>query len=145
MKFSIRSLLVLTTLAFVVLIATVWFKHTFIGSSGSGVSARSANRALWRSLRTPTSATDVTYTVDPYGCEAEFAISERDFLEWCERNNWRTEAIVEPTVYFNPVHRHHVGDNGRVIGQGYHFYPPDGEGTFDANGLRANFWVSTFP
>ena len=125
--------------------AMVRLAYTYFGTSASGVSVTSANQKLWPSLRLPESASDVTYAVDSYGCEAEFAISESEFVKWCAGNSWEIEEISTATVYFNPTILRLDEDTARVIEKGYNYFPPDGEGKFDATGLRANFWVSTFP
>ena len=146
-RFSIRSLLVVTMLISCATVAAVWLISSYFGSSASasGVSVESANRKLWPSLRLPDSASDVTYAVDSYGCEAEFAITESEFVKWCASNDWEIEEIAAPTNYFQPIILRLDQKTARVIDKGYNYYPPDGEGKFDASSLRANFWVSTFP
>ena len=84
-------------------VAAVWLLSTYFGASASGVTAEAANRKLWSSLKLPDSASDVTYAVDSGGCEAEFAISESDFVNWCASNNWEIEKIAAPTIYFEPI------------------------------------------
>ena len=145
MKFRLRSLFSVVAIAAFVIVAALWLKHVFVGSSGANVSAKSANRYIWASLRLPASATDVTYTTDSYGCEAGFAISETEFTQWCKTNGWRMAPITSPNVYFGANRSRSIAGKGRVVGSGFHFYPPDGEGTFDADQSRAEFWVSTFP
>ena len=144
-RFSIRSLLVVITLISCATVAAVWLLSTYFGASASGVTAEAANRKLWSSLKLPDSASDVTYAVDSGGCEAEFAISESDFVNWCASNNWEIEKIAAPTIYFEPIILGLDEKTARIIETGYSYHPPDGEGKFDASSLRANFWVSTFP
>ena len=38
--------------------------------------------------------TDVTYYADFRGCEAEFAISESEFLNWCSVRGWSPKKIA---------------------------------------------------
>ena len=145
MKFRLRSLFVAIAVASVVIVAAMWLKHALVGSTASNVSAKSANRYIWPSLRLPVSATDVTFAVAPYFCEAEFAISEVEFCKWCTNNGWRMTSITSPHVYYGVIPNRPNADKARVVGHGFHFYSPDGDGTFDADRSRAEFHVSTFP
>ena len=145
MKFKLRSLFVTVAIVAFAIASALWLKHAFVGKTGSNVSAKSANRYIWASLRLPASATDVTFATDSYGCKAEFAISETEFTRWCKSNGWQITPITSPNVYFGANPSRPVAAKARVVGRGFHFYPADGQGTFDAGQSRAEFWVSTFP
>lgn len=106
------------------------------------MSASIANRKIWEGYRLPDSASDVTYHVDFGGCEAEFAIAETDFLEWCELRGWQPVRVDRATPYFQPVL---LPDDERLVEEGYTFSIPDGQGAFDSKRSRAAFWVSSFP
>jgi len=145
MKFKLSSLFAAISVAAILIVAGIWLKHLLIGSSGSHVSAKSANRYIWSSLTLPPSAADVTYRVDSYVCAAEFALTESEFTKWCADMGWRMAPITSPDVYFGENLDRPIAEKGRVVGRGFHFYPPDGDGIFDADQSRAEFWVSTFP
>ena len=97
---------------------------------------------IWSGFKLPHNASDVTYHVDLGGCEAEFAISESDFLEWCNDRGWVPERIARPIAYFQPVL---LSDNDTIVTDGYTFDVPDGKGVSDAGRPRTAFWASTFP
>ena len=145
MKIRLSSLFVAIAFASVVMASSIWIKQAVFGSSGSGVSAASANRHIWASLTLPDMASDVNYHADSYGCEAEFAISEPVFSDWCANRGWRVTPIETPNVYYRLNQNRPIAGKGRIVAGGYHFYPPDGEGTFDVGQSRAEFCVSTFP
>lgn len=62
--------------------------------SGSGVSAEEANRDMHQNFLLPPSAKDVNYLSDIWHSEVEFAISETDFVNWCQSRGWRTISMA---------------------------------------------------
>jgi hypothetical protein len=115
---------------------------SYVGTSSQGVSVARANRMLWPHLRLPDAASDVSYYVDFGAAEAEFTVPQQEFLNWCQAKGWDCRPITSTTPYFEPMAM--TGDP-RPVTKGYCFFPPDGQGVFDANQSRACFWVSTFP
>lgn len=114
----------------------------YYSTTRSGVTAAVANRKVWADYSLPATATDVTYYADFGGCEAEFAITETNFVAWCEDRGWSFSPITEPTPYFRPIL---LPDDNTPVSQGYTFELPDGRGVFDRTRSRAAFWASTFP
>ena len=140
-QFSLSTLLKGFFVAAVLLAGLVAYR-SFFGSHRIGVSAATANRMLWSGYRLPDSATDVTYIVDFGGCEADFAISESQFLAWCKHSGWTASKIKTPVPFFEPILL--VGDS-TLVTDGYTFQIPNGQGVFDAKRRRTAFWASTFP
>ena len=141
MRFSLAKLLaVVSVLA--ALIAVIVAYRSYFQSHRVGVSASVANRMMWPEYELPHTATDVTYYADFRGCEAEFAISESEFLNWCSVRGWSPKKIAGAIPYFQPVL---LADNDTIVTNGFTFDMPNGEGIFDADRLRTAFWVSTFP
>ena len=97
---------------------------------------------IWDGYELPDSASDVTYYADFGGCEAEFAISESEFLAWCHVRGWSPKKIHGSIPYFQPVL---LADDDTIVTNGFTFDIPDGEGVFDADRSRAAFRASTFP
>jgi len=141
MKYSLRTLFLVTTtlcISFVVYVACT--KN--LTKSDSGVTSAAANRSLWIHLRLPHDANDVTFCVDQYGCEAEFAVSEISFLRWCRNKDFKYASIKTPKPYFPSIM---LPSDKHLVGRGYQFSIPDGRGVFDIKRGRAAFWASTFP
>ena len=136
--FSITVCVILTLLAQYALRAY----QRYSGVSDAGVSARDANQFLPSDLKLPDEVSDVAYYVDFGISEAEFAISESQFLIWCKSNGWRVDPIVQPLAFFQSAV---LPDDSRMIHSGFQFFPPDGKGVFDADRDRACFCISTFP
>jgi hypothetical protein len=135
--------LTLLTIALIAPQSSAWIAiRQFLSVSGHGRSAQDANKYQWPALRLPEAASDVSYYIDHAWSEAEFAISENEFLQWCQASGWKTEKITRPGPYFKPQM---MRDDLRPVSRGCVFYPPDGFGVFDAERSRANFRVSTFP
>jgi len=141
LRFSLAKLLILVAFAAIVLAAIVGYRN-YYQSHRTGVTATIANRMMWPGYKLPESATNITYHADFGGCEAEFAISESEFLEWCNSRGWAPNKITGTIQYFKPVL---LPDNDKVVTNGYTFDIPDGEGVFDADRSRTAFWASTFP
>lgn len=114
----------------------------YYATTRSGVTAAVANRKLWAGYTLPATATDVTYYADSYGCEADFAIAETDFVAWCAARGWAVTPISSPTPFFQPVL---LPDDETPVADGFTFQMPNGEGTFDRTRSRAAFRVSTLP
>ena len=114
-----------------------------MGSRGHRVTASSANRRLWRSMRLPLAAEDVTYFTDYATCEATFAIDEASMLAWCSTNGWTLEPLASSSRYFDVTLV--LPPDHSAVTNGFQFSPPHGRGIFDADGSRASFFVSTFP
>lgn len=145
MRFSLRSLLLAFVICAICIVVTLAVRRQYLrhaGVSDKGVSSHTANQMLPAGLRLPDTASDVTYYVDFGAAEAEFAVSEEDFVNWCRTNGWTVEPIQSVSPYFEPMC---LPTDSRPVVRGYHFSPPDGQGTFDADRSRACFWVSTFP
>ena len=115
-----------------------------VGSYVEGASARIANSIIWRTLRISDSARDSTCAVDFWRCEVDFAVTEAVFLEWCADNNWETVPIDAVDWYLKPAREHHVCGRGLLVGSGYYFKFPEGNGIFDAGRGRANFRADRF-
>lgn len=141
MRFKLVTLFKLTTAAALIIGSLVAYRLHF-PIEAEGATAVLANRALWKDLKLPASATDVTFYVDQYGCEAEFAISEHEFLAWWESRDWTLIAITNPVPYFEPVR---LPEDERLVADGYEATIPDGIVVFDRSRSRAAFWASTFP
>jgi hypothetical protein len=144
-RFSIRSLLIIIAICAIGIVLTLAVRRQtlwLVGTTGTTASAHAANQILGDELRLPAAATDVTYYVDFGAAEAEFAVSEEDFLNWCRTKGWAVQSIESVSPYFEPMW---LPSDSRPVVRGYHFSPPDGQGTFDADRSRACFWVSTFP
>lgn len=141
MKFRLRTLLLIFALASISF-AVGKSLISFNGMSGRNTSVQWANAWLWQEARLPEAASDVTFFVDFGACEAEFAISERPFLAWCEAHGWEVESIDEPVAYFDPMW---LAPDTRPVDRGIHFSPPSGRGVYDATRSRAAYWISTFP
>lgn len=122
--------------------AGVVFFRTIGPATARGVSAEAANRRLWQELQLPATASDVTYYTDSGGCEAEFAISEEPFLDWCESRGWDPQPIGSPIPYFEPVL---LPDDRRPVTRGYTITPRDGRGVYDTDRGRAAIVISEFP
>ncbi|WP_442482407.1 hypothetical protein [Aeoliella sp. SH292] len=141
MRYSLRSFIgVIASAALAVAAIAAYYRN--FPSNGANVPASMANRAMWSQFRLPDEATDVTYHADSYGCEAEFAIPETEFLAWCKKNNWPVEPLAAPEPYFQPVA---LADIPRSVDDGYRFELEDGRGIFDRKAGRAAFVVSQFP
>ena len=125
-----------------ILIAAIVAYRSYFQAHRVGVGPNIANRMVWPEFELPNSAADVTYHVDFGGCEAEFAISESDFLNWCRTRGWCPSKISGPKTYFQPVL---LPVNDTIVTNGYSIDFPDGEMVFDAARSRAAFWASTFP
>ena len=141
MRFSLAKLLTGVSIVAILIAAFVAYRSYF-QPRRFGTSSSIANRMIWSGFKLPHNASDVTYHVDFGGCEAEFAISESDFLEWCNDRGWVPERIARPIAYFQPVL---LSDNDTIVTDGYTFDVPDGKGVFDAGRSRTAFWASTFP
>ena len=128
-------------IAAILIVATVTYRSNY-QSHRVGVSASIANRMMWPGYELPADASDVTYHVDPGGCEAEFAISESEFLAWCRARGWSPKKISGSIKYFQPVL---LPNDDTIVTNGYAFDIPDGKGVFDADRSRTAFWASTFP
>ena len=102
MRFRIATLVVLFAVIATILTAIVWHRNYF-QPHRMGVSSSIANRMIWKGYKLPEAATDVTYYADFGGCEAEFAISESEFLKWCKQGGWTPQEILKPIPYFEPV------------------------------------------
>lgn len=141
MRFKLSTLLLLTTAA-AISIAAVRAYCLYYPSQAHHASAAVANRVLWKELSLPASASDATFFVDQYGCEAEFAISERELLEWCESRHWTLSQIQSPVPYFRPII---LPDDGRLVTDGWQFTSRDCTGVYDCLRGRAAYSASTFP
>ena len=141
MKLKLLSLFIAAVIV-CFLIAAFSFYRIFRSSTARGTTATVANRVMWAGFELPASAADVTYYVDFGGCEAEFAISEADFLSWCSDRGWTVTKIDTPVPYFKPIL---LPDDDHLVQHGYTFSLPDGDGVYDASTSRAAFHVSTFP
>ena len=145
MKFSLKFLLMLVAAVAILILIGSFSLRTFQqhgGVSQTGVSHQTANRYLPSELTLPNQASDVTFHVDFGAAESEFAISEEAFLAWCKSRDWSCSPISTPTTYFEPMH---LPADSRPVNRGYTFAPPDGQGVFDSERLRACFRTSTFP
>ncbi|HBO43034.1 MAG TPA: hypothetical protein DD670_03690 [Planctomycetaceae bacterium] len=144
MKSRSKSILLLLGLCAISVVAMsvrrVYLRHA--GVSGYNVTASMANRMIWPELRLPAGASDVSYYVDFGRVEAEFAISGESLVEWCRSNGWTCEPIDSQRPYFEPWV---LPGDSRSVANGYRFFPPDGDGIYDADRSRACFWVSNFP
>ncbi|WP_425397318.1 hypothetical protein [Aeoliella sp.] len=140
MRFGLKTLLWITTGVALVIGSIAAYRVYPYQAVGANVHV--ANRVLWDDLRLPPSASDVTFYVDRYGCEAEFAISESEFLKWCRHRGWHTSEIAAPVPYFQPVC---LPDDNRPVEDGYLFEIPDGRGVYDRSRSRAAYWASIFP
>ena len=123
-------------------IATVVAYRLYFQAHRVGVGPDIANRMIWPEYELPNDASDVTYHVDFGGCEAEFAVSESHFLNWCRARGWSPTRIFGSKTYFQPVL---LPVDDTIVTDGYSIDIPDGEVVFDATRSRAAFWVSTFP
>ena len=141
LHFSIPKLLTGVTIATILAGAFVSYRSYF-QPYRVGVTPAVANRMMWHGYELPKTASDITYRVDFGGCEAEFAISESNFLLWCRARGWSPNPISGSITYFRPVL---LPDNDTPVTKGCSFDIPDGEGVFDANRSRTAFWASTFP
>lgn len=141
MKTSLRSLLLIVTTLSLALGGLSAYRMYF-RVTARGTSSAVANRVMWYGYTLPVSACDVTFYADGGGCEAEFSISEGDFLCWCEERGWNATKIESPVPYFQSIL---LPPDERPVVRGYRFSPPNGEGVFDADRARAAFYVSTFP
>ena len=145
MKFSLKPLLLLVAaVSVLILIGSFAIRsyHRHAGVTHTGVSSQTANQILPASLALPDTASDITVYVDFGAAESEFAISEEAFLAWCKSQDWSCSPISTPTTYFEPMH---LPADSRPVNRGYTFAPPDGQGVFDSERLRACFRTSTFP
>ncbi|MEM8783493.1 MAG: hypothetical protein AAGE65_11640 [Planctomycetota bacterium] len=124
------------------LLAVVVVYQSYYPSRGSNTTSQVANRVLWDRLNIPEAAQDVTFFVDWGGCEAEFALEERLFVELCQSRDWTFTDITEPVPYFKPIW---LEADTRWVVSGYTFNIPDGEGVFDRDRSRVAFFASTFP
>jgi hypothetical protein len=91
----------------------------------------------------PEAASDVYYYTDWAADEAEFSISEDDFLDWCKSKSWEVEPIEEPVEYFYPTWG--PEEDNRFVKRGYYCSAAWGVLIFDADRSRAAIWVSDFP
>ena len=124
LKFSIRSLLALVLfIAVLVWLGTATWRNVF-GVSGTGVNAAIANR--WMHSNIPLTANDVNFRTDLLNGWADFSLTEREFIEWCESNGWVVERIDQPTTIFG--HRAEVG---------CHYRSGNGSGVFNPARQRA--------
>ena len=130
---KLMILLFIASAGFLTAFCIVVYQQAKFQMTGSGASAIEANQHLWPGLKLPHSASDVTFVVDFGGCEAEFAISEADFLNLCDAKLWRPEPIKEPIQYFHPVL---LSDDDRLVDIGYTVDIPDGFGVFDQKKSR---------
>ena len=76
------------------------------------------------------------------GGDCWFSITEKDFLEWSTKKEFKPIEITSPLPYFQPVL---LPDDVRPVSKGYTFSPPSGQGVFDGERSRAAFFVTTFP
>lgn len=113
------------------------------GCSGKSASATMANLFLESNHHLPQTASDVYYYTDFGASEAEFKISEHDFLDWCNSKNWTPEPISDPVHYFYPTWG--PEEDNRMVSRGYSCYATGGVLTFDAERSRASLRVSDFP
>jgi len=109
---------------------------------GTGETVSVANRVMWQAYKLPAAASDVTYYTDSGGCEAEFSISESEFLKWCDDKGWIPKKITTSVPYFQPIL---LTANNAAVTNGYTYKLNDGQGVFDADQRRTAFWLSTFP
>src|SRR5688572_1990841 len=98
MRFSLRSLFVITALLSVALLCapTVYRNaqwYAGVPLKGRGVSAWEANRWLPPDYRVPKGATDVHYQVDAKYAVVGFAVSEKTFIEWSTSRGWETRRF----------------------------------------------------
>ncbi len=141
MRFSLKKLLLVVTFVAVAFGSVASYRNYF-ASHRSHTTAAVANRMIWPDHRLPPEAADVTYEVDFGGCEAEFAISEGAFLNWCESCGFEVTAIEKVVPYHDGVI---MPLDSRAVAKGYAFDVPAGRGVFDVNRSRAAFWASTLP
>lgn len=111
-------------------------------ASGSGSIPEEANKQLWDYLKIPLTARDVSYAVDRHGCEANFELSEQDFLAWCRANGWDLSSIDGRERYPHTLIRESRDTHANA---GYTFSFPDGVGIYDRERNRVDFVASTFP
>ena len=145
MKFRLSTLLLVVVLGAVGIAGLYHACRAYMSSAGvlgRGASAEAANGWLWPELQLPPMASDVTFYTDFGVNEAEFAISEKAFLQWTQSKGWTVTPIENPILYFEPMW---LKADLRPVRRGYSFAPPDGTGIFDADRNRASFWISTFP
>lgn len=141
MRYNLKILFALTT-TIAIAVGSIAAWSFYYPYQATGTSVAVANRVLWDDLKLPSGASDITFYVDRYGCEAEFAISQPEFLEWCKVQGWSVSGITTPVPYFEPVC---LPEDDRLVETGYEFSIPYGRVVYDSSRSRAAFWASTFP
>ncbi len=148
MRFSLRSLFVITALLSVALVCapTVYRNaqwYAGVPLKGEAVSTWEANRWLPSEYRVPKGASDVYYYVRPEIVAVEFAIAEDDFVIWATERKWNILSFG-PDGFFR-------GTTGlsahkfRFV-HGYDWIPPGGgSGFFDAELSRVIFDARLVP
>jgi hypothetical protein len=141
MRFSIRTLLVITALLSVALVCapTVYRNaqwYAGVTLKGRGVSAWEANRWLPAEYRVPYEATDVYYYVSSKIVAVEFAASEDQFIEWSDSRGWNRLAY-EPDGLCRGTSC--LSEHPFLFGWGYDWILPGGIGFFDAEVRRVTF------
>lgn len=58
---------------------------------------REHRRVTWLADALPSSATDIHYSIRPYGprAEASFRLDEESFLEWAKKNGWSLQPLPD--------------------------------------------------
>ncbi len=141
MRFSLEQLFKFVCVVTLMVAAVATYARLF-APHRVGTTSAVANRMMWPGCQLPREASDVTYCVDFGGCEAEFAVSESDFLAWCASHQRKPVPIESPLPYFQTIL---LPDDPTLVVEGYTFDVPPGRGVFDAKRSRAAFCASTFP
>ncbi len=138
MRFGLRS-----SGLFVALLAGcawigAWATRQLMSRSSSGEGAISANRAFESRVIIPSSATDVCFYVDGCWIEADFAITEKDFLSWCGHHGWTVARIAEHPKVFKPARTSPLARHRQIrTTKGYECQTSSGTVIFDLNRGRA--------
>lgn len=139
MRFSVRFLLLMVALAAgLTLVAAIGYRQ-MVGQRGAGASPDFANNVFSSRLKIPGSATDVNFYVDVCWIEADFAISEAEFLSWCRQQGWAA-TVVDPRsrLVFHFARSSPSADNGMpAVSNGYMAETSTGQVIYDVHLGRA--------
>ena len=139
MRYSIKDLLVVLTMAGLVFAVWLLLKCQYLGVEALGISFHEANSILMPDYKIPEASQNISLFKDAYCCEIQFEISERDFLDWCQENNWRYIKVSSFDFGFTLLNAQDIHSSG------YEFYPYGGDGVFDSKRSVVCFVVSEFP
>lgn len=143
-RYSVLTLMLAFLVLSVVCGVGSMFYRTIAGTEGAAVTPQAANSNLAPRLVLPMTAKDINFYRDMCWVEADFSISEDEFLKWCKTRNWTILDAANEEIVFTRARTAsdaHLGSHRVVDGVGVkEFYLVV---AFDNKLKRASVWRYT--